>query len=61
MSKTIDNGMPCAGEQQVVVVEKVYEEVKKEFLERGAYLLNPEDAEKLGKLMFPINPKSGIC
>jgi acetaldehyde dehydrogenase / alcohol dehydrogenase len=36
MSKTFDNGMICASEQSVVVVDKVYEEVKKEFIYRGA-------------------------
>ena len=37
MSKTFDNGMICASEQSVIVVDDVYEEVKKEFVYRGAY------------------------
>ena len=31
MSKTFDNCMSCASEQSVIVVENVYDEVKKEF------------------------------
>ena len=34
MSKTFDNGMICASEQSVVVVQDVYEQVKKEFIYR---------------------------
>ena len=43
MSKTFDNGMICASEQSVIDVEDVYEEVKKEFIYRGAYLVNKSD------------------
>ena len=49
-SKTFDNGVICASEQTVVVVKSVYEEVKKEFIYRGAYLLNEEKA-KLSKVI----------
>lgn len=31
VSKTFDNGVICASEQSVVVVDSVYEAVKKEF------------------------------
>ncbi|MBW4496270.1 MAG: bifunctional acetaldehyde-CoA/alcohol dehydrogenase [Oscillatoria princeps RMCB-10] len=48
LSKTFDNGMICASEQSVIVVDDVYETVKEEFIERGAYFLTPEDKEKLG-------------
>ncbi len=48
MSKTFDNGMICASEQSVVVVESIYDEVKAEFLKRGAYILNKEEAKKVG-------------
>ena len=34
-SKTFDNGMICASEQSVTVLEKVYKEVKDEFALRG--------------------------
>ncbi len=52
LSKTFDNGMICASEQSVIVVKDVYEEVKKEFVYRGAYLLNKKEAEALGKIIL---------
>ena len=60
MSKTFDNGMICASEQSVVVVDEVYEEVKKEFIYRGAYLLNSEEEKKMIDLPF-IDPKRGTA
>jgi len=58
MSKTFDNGMICASEQSVIVVESIYEEVKKEFAYRGAYLVNKEEQQKMIDLPF-IDPKRG--
>ncbi|HEY9301042.1 MAG TPA: aldehyde dehydrogenase family protein, partial [Phormidium sp.] len=52
LSKTFDNGMICASEQSVIVVDDVYEEVRKEFIDRGAYFLTPEEREKFGKLII---------
>ncbi len=46
-SKTFDNGMICASEQSVTVLDKVYDEVKKEFEYRGAYFLSKAEIEKL--------------
>ena len=60
MSKTFDNGMICASEQSVVVVDKVYEEVKKEFIYRGAYLINEAEEKKMIDLPF-IDPKRGTA
>ena len=60
MSKTFDNGMICASEQSVVVVDSVYEEVKKEFIYRGAYLLNSAEEKKMIDLPF-IDPKRGTA
>lgn len=48
-SKTFDNGMICASEQSVVVVDAIYEAVKKEFVKRGAYILNKAEAEKVAQ------------
>ena len=60
MSKTFDNGMICASEQSVIVVKDVYEKVKKEFIYRGAHLLNAEQTKKLSKIIFSekgsVNP-----
>ena len=60
MSKTFDNGMICASEQSVIVVEDVYEEVKKEFIYRGAYLVSKADEKKMLALPF-IDPKRGTA
>ena len=52
LSKTFDNGMICASEQSVIVLDKVYDAVKAEFLLRGAYILNASEKEKVGKIMI---------
>ena len=41
-SKTFDNGMICASEQSVIVLDSIYDSVKKEFAARGCYFLNEE-------------------
>lgn len=51
-SKTFDNGMICASEQSVIVLDKVYDKVKKEFKARGCYFLNPEETEKVRKTII---------
>ena len=51
-SKTFDNGMICASEQSVIVLEKVYKAVKKEFADRGCYFLTPEETEKVRKTII---------
>ncbi|BDU51033.1 bifunctional acetaldehyde-CoA/alcohol dehydrogenase [Haliovirga abyssi] len=47
LSKTFDNGTICASEQSVIILDEVYDEVEKEFLERGAYILNEDEKEKV--------------
>ena len=42
-SKTFDNGMICASEQSVTVLDSIYDEVKKEFAYRGCYFLKKGD------------------
>ena len=51
-SKTFDNGMICASEQSVIVLDKVYSAVKKEFAARGCYFLNAEETEKVRKTII---------
>lgn len=51
-SKTFDNGMICASEQSVIVLDGVYEQAKKEFADRGCYFLNPEETEKVRKTIL---------
>lgn len=51
-SKTFDNGMICASEQSVIVLDKVYKRVKKEFAERGCYFLDRGETEKVRKTVI---------
>ena len=51
-SKTFDNGMICASEQSVIVLDKVYDAVKAEFTKRGCYILNNEEIEKVRKTII---------
>ena len=51
-SKTFDNGMICASEQSVIVLDSIYDEVKNEFAARGCYFLNPEETEKVRKTIL---------
>ena len=51
-SKTFDNGMICASEQSVIVLDKIYKKVKKEFADRGCYFLNEEETEKVRKTII---------
>ena len=58
LSKTFDNGVICASEQSIVVLEQVYDEVKKELAERGAYILKGEEIDKVRKVI--LNEKGGL-
>ena len=51
-SKTFDNGMICASEQSTIVLDKVYDEVKAEFINRGCYFLKPAEIEKVRKTIL---------
>ena len=51
-SKTFDNGMICASEQAVIVLNGVYNKVKKEFADRGCYFLNKDEIEKVRKTII---------
>ena len=51
-SKTFDNGMICASEQSVIVLDSIYEKVKEEFSKRGCYFLNEEEKEKVRKTII---------
>ena len=51
-SKTFDNGMICASEQSVIVMEDIYDAVKREFAVRGCYFLDAEETEKVRKTII---------
>ncbi len=46
-SKTFDNGMICASEQSTIVLDKIYDKVKKEFIARGCYFLKGKELDKV--------------
>ena len=51
-SKTFDNGMICASEQSVTVLEPIYEAVKQEFAYRGCYFLKGDEIDKVRKTII---------
>ncbi len=51
-SKTFDNGLICASEQSVIVLNSIYDKVKEEFAKRGCYFLNSEEIEKVRKTII---------
>lgn len=59
LSKSFDNGVICASEQSVLVMSSVYDEVKREFSARGAYLLKKDEIDKVRKILLvngSLNP-----
>lgn len=58
LSKTFDNGMICASEQSVIVLNSIYENVKSEFVKRGAYLLTKSEIEKVKGVL--LTPSGGL-
>ena len=51
-SKTFDNGMICASEQSVIVLDPVYEAVKAEFIARGCHILSQEECQKVREIIL---------
>ncbi|MBO4865816.1 MAG: bifunctional acetaldehyde-CoA/alcohol dehydrogenase [Ruminococcus sp.] len=51
-SKTFDNGMICASEQSVIVLDSIYDAVKTEFAARGCYFLKPDEINKVRKTII---------
>ena len=51
-SKTFDNGMICASEQSVIVLDDVYDAVRAEFQARGCRFLTPEETERVRKTIL---------
>lgn len=52
LSKSFDNGVICASEQSVLVMEEIYDQVRSEFAERGAYILNKAEVDKVRKIIL---------
>lgn len=55
LSKTFDNGVICASEQSVIVMDEVYNEVREEFQERGAYILKENEINKVRNVILKSN------
>ncbi|MBP3406590.1 MAG: aldehyde dehydrogenase family protein, partial [Kiritimatiellae bacterium] len=51
-SKTFDNGMICASEQSVIILDSVYDEVRALFRRMGCHLLNDAELEKTRKTIL---------
>lgn len=51
-SKTFDNGMICASEQHVTVLDDIYDKTKNEFANSRCYFLNDEEAKKVADVFF---------
>lgn len=51
-SKTFDNGMICASEQSTIIVDDVYDKARKEFVDRGCYILKEDEIDKVRKTIL---------
>ena len=58
LSKTFDNGVICASEQSMIIIDSIYDKVKEELVERGAYILDKEETDKLRKTI--LNENGGL-
>lgn len=54
MSKTFDNGVVCASEQAVIVVDSIYEQVKERFATHGGYLLNAAQTAAMQQVILKM-------
>ncbi|MBD2811921.1 bifunctional acetaldehyde-CoA/alcohol dehydrogenase [Xenorhabdus sp. Vera] len=52
MSKTFDNGVICASEQSVIVVDVVYEQVRERFSTHGGYLLQGKELKAIQDIIL---------
>ncbi|WP_440029246.1 bifunctional acetaldehyde-CoA/alcohol dehydrogenase [Chromobacterium amazonense] len=52
MSKTFDNGVVCASEQSVIIVDQIYDAVRERFSKHGGYILSKSEAEAVRKVIL---------
>lgn len=52
MSKTFDNGVVCASEQAVIVVESIYKQVKERFAHYGGYMLSKAETAAMQNVIL---------
>ena len=51
VGKSFDNGVLCSSPNSVVVDRAVHDEVKRQFIENGAYFLKPAEADTLAAML----------
>src|SRR4051812_4157457 len=51
IGKTFDNGLLCSSPNSVVVDAGISDEVKREFVNQGAYFLKPAEIDAVGKVL----------
>jgi acetaldehyde dehydrogenase / alcohol dehydrogenase len=52
MSKTFDNGVVCASEQAVIVVDAAYDTVRERFIQNGGHVLSDEEADAVRNIIL---------
>ena len=52
MSKTFDNGVICASEQSVIIVDAVYDAVRERFASHGGYLLQGHELSAVQNILL---------
>lgn len=52
MSKTFDNGVICASEQSVIVVDSVYDAVRERFATHGGYMLQGKELKAVQDIIL---------
>lgn len=52
MSKTFDNGVVCASEQAVVIVDEIYDAVKERFATHGGYILSKDETAAMQSVIL---------
>ncbi len=52
MSKTFDNGVICASEQSVIIVDAVYDAVRERFASHGGYLLQGHELSAVQSILL---------
>ena len=52
LSKSFDNGVICASEQSVIAIDEVYKDIRQEFIDRGGYVLNKAETDKMRKVIL---------
>jgi acetaldehyde dehydrogenase (acetylating) len=54
-SKVFDNGTICASEQSILIEKSIEAQVVEELKNKGAYLLNQQESDQLGKFILRSN------